>query len=180
MGRNKALLPLNSSFFANEIAAKYVPFGNVLISTGNGDCGLENVGTERIADCFKDCGPAGGLHAVLRESNADAVLFIPCDTPLFSLDAGVFLCSKLCDGYDAVVISDEEGMIHPLTAVYRKSCAAVFETNLKHGIYAIRNILKKLNVRVIPVRSIPNGKDILLNINTPQDYASFTEKLKNM
>lgn len=181
MGHSKALLPLNSGSFAGEIAKKTAPFGKVLVSCGAaGDRGLENVGTERVFDHFRECGPAGGIHAVLSYSEADAVLFVPCDVPMFTYEAGVFLCSRLGEECDAVVISDEDGRLHPLTAVYRRSCAPVFEKCLGEGIYRITDILDELKVCKVSADELPGGKEILLNVNSPEDYEALLERLKTI
>ena len=171
MGEDKAELKTGGRSFLEIISGELSGFDELLLSvddagryTGSKLC--------RVGDVFPGCGPMGGLHAALTACNSDVLLAVSCDLPLFTKALGESLCAGLAEGYDAVVPKTDDGRIHPLCAVYRKSCAAVFEKFLAGGNYRMTDALKAMNVKYI------NGLDDrqLQNINTREEYSLLLEK----
>ena len=111
----------------------------------------------------------GGLCAVLDHCRSDALLVATCDLPRYRAEFGAWLCEQLAGPYDAVVPVTEYGM-HPLCAVYRKRCLAVFSQQLAAGDYRIRAALEKLNVRYVDAGELAF---MLANVNTPEEYQAL-------
>ena len=112
----------------------------------------------------------GGLHAALKSSNADVILVSACDTPLIKAELYQLLLDKLGDHDGIVAVSD--GRQHPLTAVYRKNMADIFEKYLKEGNYRLMRALDEADTVYFDLPS--DMADMVKNVNTPEDY----EKIK--
>ena len=117
-----------------------------------------------------------GLCAALEECQSEALLFVPCDAPLFTLEAGQYLCSLLTEEYDGVVAVSSEGGEHPLCAVYRKSAAAAFRSTLESGENRVYKAFSRLNLRFARLEDAGIGDEVLMNVNSPEDY----EELKRL
>lgn len=169
MGKDKARLLYRGESFIQRIAAELEGFEELIVSV-DVPGRYEEIGAVRFVDIYKNCGPKGGIHAALESCRSDALLVLPCDIPLFKRELGEYLCSALGDS-DAVVPSAADGRKNPLCAVYRKSCAAVFEAELAAGEYRMTNSLTKLNVRYVALDD--KFSAMLRNINTPLDYQSL-------
>ena len=71
----------------------------------------------------------------------------------------------------------EDGKMHPLCGVYRKSALPILEEQLLSGRNKVMEALKKLHVKYITVDSSMDTQQ-LFNINTPQDYEKLNLKKK--
>ena len=77
--------------------------------------------------------------------------------------------------YDAVISVGEDGKIHPLCGVYRKSALPILEEQILSGRNKMMEVLKKLHVKYVTIDSSV-GAQQLLNINTPQDYEKLNHR----
>ena len=174
MGRDKALLELGGRKFISILADELSDFGRLFLSCGEKD-GYEGICAEPVQDIYPGCGPASGIHSILNASCADGVFFVPCDVPFFSREGAVMLCSKLSGEYDAVVVREGE-RLHPLTAVYSKSCLPVLESCIVSGTYRIGTILEQLRVCYVSSEELPGGSMDIMNINTIEDYGDAVRR----
>lgn len=164
MGQPKAGLQLDGKSFLETLQAAFSGVPTLLS------------GAEHIRDIYPDCGPLGGLHALLRACETELLFVTACDTPLVDLPLAKALCALLTEDCDAVVPMDPDGRLHPLCAVYRKNCMAAAEAQLQAGQRRMRDFLALLRVRYVPVDELPDAAHKLQNLNTPEEYARFLER----
>ena len=70
-------------------------------------------------------------------------------------------------GHDGIIaVSDDH--THPLTAVYRRKMADIFEEYLKEGNYRLMRALDKADI--IQYNLPETMADMVKNINTPEEY----------
>ena len=123
------------------------------------DCG-------KVFDIYENCGPMGGLHAALKNCDADALIVSACDTPLIKAELYQLLLDNL-GGHDGIIaVSDDH--THPLTAVYRRKMADIFEEYLKEGNYRLMRALDKADI--VQYNLPETMADMVKNINTPEEY----------
>lgn len=174
MGTDKASLTIGSQNFLQKIAGELAGFGEVLVSVA--DSGEPRLaGCRNVTDVYKGCGPLSGLYSALSVSEAEALLAVSCDLPLFSRALGAYLVAQLDYDVDAVV-PVTAGRMHPLCAVYRKRCAAVFKQQLEQGDLKIRNALKRLHTKYVEITDGDFAEMLDKNINTQADFATLRRK----
>jgi len=171
MGSDKAALLYEGKPFLYHIAQELDAFPEKLLSVDDA-ARYEDFPWEHVEDPDENCGPLGGLCAVLRHCRSDALLVVTCDMPRYRAELGNWLCGQLTEDFDAVVPMTEDGM-HPLCAVYRKSCLAAFSQQVAAGDYRIRKALEKLRVRYVDAAE---RSCMLSNVNTPEEYQALLEK----
>ncbi|OPZ60301.1 MAG: Molybdenum cofactor guanylyltransferase [Deltaproteobacteria bacterium ADurb.Bin510] len=63
--------------------------------------------------------------------------------------------------------------MHPLCAVYRRRCAAVFKEQLEQGDLRLTNALKRLRTKYVEITDGDFAEMLDKNINTRADYAAL-------
>lgn len=174
MGTDKAELLIDNQIFLDKIASELSAFDELLVSVGSKDH-LAETKYQTVADKYPDCGPIGGLQSALSVCTSDALFAISCDVPLFKAVLAQFICSKMSDDFDAVIALSPEGFFHPLCAVYKKSVADIFEKFILLGDYKILNAYEQMKIFRVPVEDF---EDLLLNVNTPEEYECLISKTK--
>lgn len=172
MGSDKALLPFAGSSFIARIARELTGFNERLLSVGTAPAPALP-GFTPVFDVHPDCGPIAGLHAALLCCRCDALLAVSCDLPLFSCALAEHLAAQLPAGSGAAVPVTRDGRIHPLCAIYRRSCAAVFSECLQQGALRMTQALTALDAAYIPLEESPFSDRLLTNVNTPAAYAAL-------
>ena len=172
MGTDKAELLIDNQIFLDKISSELSDFDELLVSVGSKH---NHIGTkyQTVADKYPDCGPIGGLQSALSVCTSDALLAISCDVPLFKASLAQFVCSKMSEDYDAVIALSPEGFFHPLCAVYKKSVADIFEKFILSGDYKILNAYEQMKICRVPIEDF---EDLLLNVNTPEEYEHLIRK----
>jgi molybdenum cofactor guanylyltransferase len=176
MGRNKAYLKLGDRSFIQIISDNLRHrFRRIYVSAGTADA-YRALGIPVIVDIYKGCGPIGGIHAALTCVETDWVFIIPCDIPLFSHTI-VSELTEECRHIQAVV-PVYKNMVHPLCALYHKSCLDTVEWRIYNGKFSVREMLDNLHTRYVPVKK--DNAFRLENINTPEDYARVLENFSTL
>lgn len=124
---------------------------------------------EVIADLRPECGPLAGLEAALRRAKAD-VLLLACDLPFVTGPLLALLASCRTDDVDAVVPKTDR--VHPLCAVYARTCADVVTRQLAAGRRRMFDLLDEVRVRtVLPAELSACGQPdhLLTNLNSQTD-----------
>ena len=184
MGTDKALLELNGKTFIEQISKELEWFEEKIIAHGNTRELSDTIWTV-ISDIYPNHGPLGGIHSALSVCQSDALFVVTCDMPLLKSSLAHKLCDIMCESevmertvdgavsgqvvYDAVISVGEDGKIHPLCGVYRKSVLSILEEQILSGRNKVMEVLNKLHVKYVTIDS-SIGVQQLLNINTPQDY----------
>jgi len=174
MGKDKAELLIDNQMFLDRIASELSDFDELLVSVGSKDS-RTGKNYKTVADKYPNCGPIGGLQSALSVCASDALFAISCDVPLFKSSLAQFLCSKMDDSYDAVVAVSADGYFHPLCAVYRKSTSDIFEKYILSGDYKIINAYEQMKIYRVSVKDFEN---LLLNVNTPEEYERLINSTK--
>lgn len=172
MGSDKALLKINDKSFIQQLMEELDFFEEKIISRNNVD--IENNSWIMIPDIYPGCGPIGGLHSVLSDCQSDALFVVTCDMPFIQRSLVKDICESSSADYDAVIVKDNSGKIHPLCGVYKKSVSSILEEQIFLNNYRMMNVLDKIRVKYITL-VLDKETQQLLNINTPDEYL----KLKN-
>ena len=123
-------------------------------------------------DRISDAGALGGIYTALMEAPTDQVLVIGCDLPFLTAPFLTYLMER-GKNTDATVPRDNRGR-HPLCASYARRIAGHLEGRIRSGDLRVGEALKDVAVHEIgPDELAPFDPDrrLLLNINTPEDYA---------
>ena len=125
-----------------------------------------------VADRIAGAGSLGGLYTALVEAPTEQVLVIACDMPFLNAPFLARLAA-IGAGVDAAVPRDARGW-HPLCASYNRRVAGRLHDRIEAGALKVSDALADLTVREIGPDELapfdPDGR-LLLNINTPDDYA---------
>lgn len=123
-------------------------------------------------DHIAGAGALGGVYTALMEAPTDQVLVIACDMPFLTAPFLTYLAECGRDA-DAAVPRNDHGR-HPLCASYARRTAGSFLARIRTGDLRVGEALRDLAVRELgPDELVPFDRDgrLLLNINTPDDYA---------
>ncbi|MGL5357234.1 MAG: NTP transferase domain-containing protein, partial [Cetobacterium sp.] len=172
---NKALLKKHDKTFLENLKILFSDFNKIYLSL-NSSQNIEVDGFIRIDDDFSEIGPISGLYKGLIESDTDSIFTLPCDIPNLSKEFIEYISSFNNFHYDASIIRDKDGFVHPLLGIYNKSSINIIKNAIESKDYKIMNLLKNLNVNYIDLKYTTfDDKYILKNINTLEDYKSFLE-----
>ena len=117
---------------------------------------------------------ATGMRALLRRgasTAADAVFITACDAPFVTARVVELLAAQLGDA--ACSVPDDDGMLHPLCAVYRLSCLPEIDAMLQRGIDAPRAFAKSVETKRVPTATLRQADPELRCLracNTMDDY----------
>ena len=170
MGAHKGGLTLDGMTFTDIIASELMKITPDLLFSCVESTENAPHNCTKVYDIYENCGPMGGLHAALKKCDADALIVSACDTPFVRAEVYQLLLDNLGDHDGIVAVS--EGRQHPLTAVYRKKMADIFEKYLKEGNYRLMRALDEADTVYFDLPS--DMANMVKNINTPEDY----EKIK--
>ncbi len=187
MGEDKAQLLFDGFPLLKMLVrrfSKYDTFSDsagILISVGKDRRysfleGINNI--TYVEDFYDNCGPLGGLHALLTKTEEEWLFVTTVDLPLADQSLRDELLSYALPGIHAVVPIDTDGRLHPLCAIYHKSCLPSLTEALENKKLKVRDFLKTLRVSYIPVTKLTEGKQKLFNMNTPEDYFRCQASLK--
>jgi molybdopterin-guanine dinucleotide biosynthesis protein A len=172
MGRDKAFLRWHSRFMVELMADQVAScVGNVALI---GD--RERYGGFGI-DCFPDLhpglGPLGGIEAALESKRGELNLIVACDMPdLESASLLKLLQRAEMNDAQCVAARDENGLIHPLCAVYRSSCLPVIRGALEAGRLKLLDVLEQLGAVTLAI-----GQRIS-NVNTPEEWSAWQQQAR--
>lgn len=165
MGSDKGLLRFrNKPFIQYSIDAVRPLVDDIIIVSNSSD--YDQFDTTRVADIIPDSGPVGGLHSGLLHSTTTNNIVLSCDAPLIT----THLLQKLIDhekkDTDVVVLRAGQ-KIMPLIATYQKRCAQLCEEHLKSNTLRLRDLISKLNTKIIHLP--PKEHALVVNINTKDE-----------
>lgn len=146
---------------------------HILIVTGErGHVQTAPAGVRIVVDRVPGTGALGGLYTAIVEAPTDQVLVIGCDMPFLNAPFVSYVVERGRDA-EVAVPRDERGR-HPLCASYARRTAGHFRARIEAGALRVGDALEGLDVREIgPDEVAPFNRDgrLLLNVNTPDDYA---------
>jgi len=132
-------------------------------------------GVPVVCDRIRGAGSMGGLYTALVEAPTDQLVVMACDMPFLTAPFLIRLAA-LGAGADAAMPRDARGL-HPLCAAWARRAAPHLRARIDDGRLRITDALEDLDVREMDPRELasfdPDGT-LLLNVNTPHDYARAT------
>ncbi len=199
MGQNKALIELQGKPLIQHAIEQIRPLcSEVFIVAGELNTYAE-FGAPVIQDEIPERGSLGGIYTGLVNAREHFVLAVACDMPFLNQDLLRYELS-LAPGADVVVPrvknltskapharkrANIEGKLlakmsdlHPLHAVYSKSCLSVMRDMIEAGDLRVISFFDRVNIRVVESDEV-DGFDPLhvsvFNANTIQDLEAAKE-----
>lgn len=170
MGTDKALQEYKSNSFLSYIitAVESLSLPFKLISS---KVIHHQLGYNYILDIKKDKGPVSGITTALKNSLNEWNLILSCDTPLLQSSFLKWLLQNHSSKHDATICLVKNKKM-PLTAIYNKNCAPIFENHLQQDQLRVMDVIKNLNVKYISVPTELQAQ--LANINTPEQLKKIS------
>jgi len=125
-------------------------------------------------DIFPGCGPLGGIHAALSNSQTQFNLIIAVDTPFLSPAFLSYLGGRALTSGSAVTTPEINDYTQPLCTVYSLDFLPIAEQALRQGNYKIVPLFpqgRTLVVKERELRQFAFATDMFENLNTPDDLA---------
>jgi molybdopterin-guanine dinucleotide biosynthesis protein A len=168
MGSNKALIQFGGKRLI-EIAVDRLSglFPEVLIIANDPDQ-YAYLGVTILADLIPNSGPLGGLYTGLSAASHARAFFSACDMPFLNADLISFLVRE-ADGWD-IVVPRVAGELHPMHAVYAKTCLPYMKDAIESGRLKIAGFFPNVRVKQIDepaLRTVDPDLLGLMNLNTP-------------
>jgi len=177
MGFNKALIDVDGRPIISILIDQVRQLTNRVVISSNDDSSYRFLHFPVVPDRFAGCGPLAGLHAAMRSNDCSLYIVLACDLPNLQARLLRSLIS-LAEGFDAAIPRTNDGIAHPLCAVYRRTCLPVIEKALERGSNKfIETFLDdSLSVRWIGPDEGVYGAADLANINTPEDLQKLRRR----
>ena len=127
-------------------------------------------------DSVPRCGPLGGIYTALRTTRAQSVMFLSCDMP--------FVPRTLIERLLAVDKSRSQGrfVFHQGAAGFpclvQVEALPQVQALLENKRFSLQELARKLKASMI--RPDPGEGELLLNINTPEDWVAARRLWKMM
>jgi molybdopterin-guanine dinucleotide biosynthesis protein A len=172
MGTDKGLLKLSEGTFTETLVRKLQQVCSEVVISANHPHPYFHLGIPIIADAFQECGPLGGIHAVLQHVQTSSIFVVPCDLPLLS--APTFQAIMGLAQPDKITICKEHDRLHPLCGVFPVSFRYNLEKYILAGGRSVLGILSTMPVHTIDVAGMSHE---FQNINTPGDYEHIISQL---
>lgn len=170
MKTDKALQQFKNNSFLDHVIAAAKPISNSVTLVSS-----KNIHQQFSLPCINDIelnkGPISGITSALNHTNSLWNLIACCDTPLIETSFFEWLKQTHDQNFEATVGYIENKKM-PLTAIYHKSCAATFNSQLKLNKLKVMSALDHLKVNYV---AIPKQfHDQLTNVNTPEQLKMIT------
>ncbi len=174
MGRDKALLEIHGQSMIVRAAAGLSSLTDEIIISASDPSQYQSLGFPVIADVFPGQGPLAGLHAAMSHTRRPLLLLLACDLPRVSSGLLSHIV-ELSVGFDAVIPRTSDGRIHPLCAVYRRTCLPFIQEALIHQVNKMVGFLVDPALKVCwlsPEEGFFTDAD-LINLNSPRDLDDY-------
>jgi molybdenum cofactor guanylyltransferase len=125
-------------------------------------------------DIFPGCGPLGGIHAALSNSQTPFNLIIAVDTPFLAPEFLSYLADRAIDSGAIVTTPEIDDYTQPLCTVYSLDFCPIAEQALRSGNYKIVPLFppdRTLVIKEAELRQFAFAPDMFENLNTPEDLA---------
>ena len=145
-------------------------FDNVLISVADPDKYPE-VKARRVVDITKGCGPIGGLHAALKNTDEEGIFLVAADMPYADPLAAKRII-ELAGDCDICLTVDSRLRYEPLFTYYKKTLLQQVEEAVSAGAYKLAALMDKAKLRIVTNEELGSlwNEKLLLNVNYPEDY----------
>jgi molybdopterin-guanine dinucleotide biosynthesis protein A len=177
MGFNKALIDVNGRPIISILIDQVRQLTSQIVISSNDDCSYRFLNFPVVPDRFAGCGPLAGLHAAMRWNDCSLYIVLACDLPNLQVRLLRSLVS-LAEGFDAAIPRTNDGVAHPLCAVYRRTCLPAIEQALEKG---SNKFIETFLDNALAVRWVGPDEGVyeqpdLANINTPADLQKLRRR----
>ncbi|MDD6378542.1 MAG: molybdenum cofactor guanylyltransferase [Prevotella sp.] len=176
-GSNKALFAPDGETLINKAVDMLRPLvKEVVVSASHANAGAYAfLGLDIVEDQHSDCGPLGGLEALLDRCSTRWLLILTCDMPCVDSDmlrtmidhvkqsGGSFENRNLPQ---AIAWRRSDGSVSPFPLLIEKDALSVLRSRMNSGRRSMKGLLGALNTYYIIV---PSDR-LLSNINRPEDW----------
>lgn len=175
-GSNKALFSPDGETLIERAAALLRPLCHtVLISASHANANAYAfLELDIVEDLHSDCGPLGGLEAMLERCATSWLLVLTCDMPYVNSEALQTMIShaRLSDVLDDSLprafawqrMSD--GSISPFPLLIKRSVLPQLREQMHHEHYGVKAFLRTVDTYYIKTDS----EELLRNVNRPEDW----------
>ena len=118
-------------------------------------------------------GPLAGVYAALEYFDADVLVVMPCDSPLFSEEHLQRLIDGLSDQIDIVIASDGQN-VHPVFMVLKTQLKASLENYLSNQGRRVQDWVMQQSWGVVEFNDAIN---IFANINTVEELRELESRV---
>ena len=170
MGSDKALLELEGTPLVQHAKSILESVcGNVFIVGqrdlygGFGAC---------YEDVYPGCGPLGGIHAALLNSQTEFNLITAVDTPFIKSEFLDYLVQRALDSGALVTAPSVGGQVQPLCAVFRSGFISIAEEALKSGRFKVEPLFPREQTLILAESDLDQfalAGEMFENLNTPED-----------
>jgi molybdopterin-guanine dinucleotide biosynthesis protein A len=170
MGQDKAALTLNGQTLLEHALAAVRQVCRDVSVLGR----YERYGAfaPTYEDIYPGCGPLGGIHAALSNSQTEFNLIIAVDTPFLSPEFLSYLAERAVTSGMVVTTPEIDDYTQPLCTVYSLDFLPIAEKAIKAGNYKIVPLFPRNQTLVIKqseLRRFAFGAEMFENLNTPDD-----------
>lgn len=130
-----------------------------------------------VEDIMPERGPIGGILSIMKAVESELYFVTACDMPFPNGAFAAQMIMKAQEGFDIVIPRMKSGHLHPLHAVYRKTCLPHIEEQLGRGDNKIINFFDSVKVCYVEeeeMLKVDSGLSFLENINTISDLNRIT------
>ena len=172
MGRDKALVPLGGKPLIEHVLARLEGFGDEVLVTTNRPEEYAFLGQRLVEDADPGAGALHGLSSALGAAQGDRVVLVGCDMPFVSRPLIEHMLQV--DSEADVVVPRFGERLHPLHAIYAKSCSTPVREALAAGEKRMISFFPQVQVQIVE-QEVVEGYDpaglSFFNVNTPEDLA---------
>ena len=189
LGQDKAAADLGGQTLAGrafETVSEALPNSRVtFVAANDAQFAIQAIvaGGRFVFDLVEGRGPLGGLHAALADTRAEWIFLMACDYPFISSEFIRLLIEKDRSGFGAVVPTQFDGRMQPLTALYRVETARpvvqeiIDRPRVPPPLHEIVKELEPLVVTPSDYRHLAGADKLFMNINTVDQLESARELL---
>lgn len=175
-GSNKALFSPDGETLIARAARLLRPLcRQVLVSASHANAAAYTfLGLDIVEDLHSDCGPLGGLEAMLDHCTTSWLFVLTCDMPYVNSEALQTMIShaQLSDALDDSLPRafawqrESDGSISPFPLLIKRSVLPQLREQMQHEHYGVKAFLRTVNTYYIKTDSA----QLLSNINRPEDW----------
>ena len=185
MGQDKAFLEAGGRYLIEWVLDAVRAVADEIVLVTNAPAKYAGMADRITGDLFPGVGALAGIHAGLMTMNTEYGLVVACDMPFLNRELLRYMID-LAPAFDVVmpyVGADDPTMhqeapakardLHPLHAIYRKTCVPAVEQAIRQGDYRVVSFLPAVRVRYVgrpEIERLDPTHLSFFNVNTPADF----------
>lgn len=175
-GRDKGLIEFTGEPLAARAARLLAPQVDALLLNANRNLDtyrqllVDHPGARVISDSISGYqGPLAGMLTALETATTDAIVTVPCDSPLLRPDYVARLCAALQADTELVVAHDGQ-RLQPVFALLRRELA----TDLRRALSAGERKIDRWYARhAMAEADFSDTPELFHNVNTPEELRAL-------